>query len=211
MSIALNIALPLPAPLVQEVLRLHQKLDEQPNAVPLLRGDAIAHLTLAMGVIEEYALEELKAKLAEELRYATTFQIRFNGVYQRAMGDGRVVCGIGVEPHSALQALHEKAMDVLSDVGFVVPHMGALFDYQHADPYTLELIQHFRREGTYNSYFPHITLGTGTMQGEAQLGVPTMEVNRVEVFHMGNLCTARKGLQGFDLRAKEELAFGGLD
>ena len=211
MSLAINIAIPLPAAVTDEVIRLNGQLDEQPNPVPLAAHEAIAHLTLAMGVIDDEALQPLIDRLTHDLRYETNFTIHLKGIYQRTLGDGRVVCGIDTVQHSQLQKLHETVMDAFVDAGFQVSHMGALYDYKNADPFTLRLIQFFKDECTYDTYFPHITLGVGSMLGEARLAVNSFEVNRVEIFHMGSLCTARKALQAFSLRQKEELAFGGLD
>ncbi len=210
MPIALDIVLEVPRTLGEQAIALNQKLDEQPNRITLGYEAAIPHISLAMGVVEERDLEEVKKMLDEEFGNLEKFACKVGPIFQQNNANGQWLAGLSVERSDDMMYLHEDAVGILSEVGFVIPTLGSLHDYQNADPATLDIISHFRDKSSFENYHPHITLGYGSLPGLTLFEPRDITFTHVALYHLGNHATARVKLHEVRLREANEVAHGGF-
>lgn len=210
MPTAVDIVLEVPQELSKEVIALNRKLDEKPNRIALSHDKAVPHITLAMGVVEDRELEAVKAMLDQEFGYLEKFSCQVGPVMQRNDVNGQWVALLAVERCDEIMYMHENAMGILSEVGFVVPTMGALADYQTADAHTLETIQAFKDRNSYQHFSPHITLGFGSLPGTVTFEPRRVEFSSVGLYHLGDHATCRNRLHQVALREENTVAGGGF-
>lgn len=210
MPIAIDIVLELPQALAEAAIALNRQLDEQPNAIPLGPDAAIPHVSLAMGVIEDHDLEEVKAMLDEEFGDQETFSCRVGPVVQQNNAVGQWMAGLALDRSDDILFMHEDAIGILSEVGFVIPTLGSLHDYQHADPQTLEVIRMFREKGSFEHYRPHVTLGFGSLPGTVQFEPTLFEFQYIGLYHLGDNATCRKRMHQVRLHQPNEIVRGGF-
>lgn len=210
MPIAIDIVLEVPRAIGDEAIALNRELDEQPNRIQLGYEAAIPHISLAMGVIENASLEELKAMLDEEFGDQELFSCMVGPLFQHNNINGEWMAGISLDRCDSILYMHENAVSVLEEAGFVMPTLGALHDYQNADPGTLDIISSFREKYSFENYQPHITIGYGSLPGLAHFEPRLVEFNHIGLYHLGNHATARRKIHDVRLRQPNEVAQGGF-
>ena len=213
MPTAINIALLLPDAWANEARRLNALLPGQPNPVPLAGGQAVPHVTLAMAVVDDDTLkalpEQLRLRFAED--YRCTLQPKATYLQQETAG--LEVSGLAIEHNTRLQTLHERLFELVLELGWVMPTMGAIKGSpgEKTDPRTLDLIRRFRDFRTYDNYRPHVTLGTGALPPGEAFREGTAQADHLGLFVMGNLCTCREELYRLDLADNHDIAGGGFE
>jgi hypothetical protein len=153
----------------------------------------LPHMTLAMGCVERSAVEPIRQSLEEVGQTCPVDELVVTGVVTSLNARGQSVSVFAVAKTRAIQTLHEQVMDAIQ------PHCRGEVTAEmiHGDEpvaeTTLAWVRNFAQKAAFGAYFPHITIGYGTVVEPMTFPMP-FTVPRLAVCHLGNHCTCREVL-----------------
>ncbi len=191
--LAVDVAVLLPDPLLQPLLRLNAELLPPPAG---LRFDDthLPHVTLAQLFVAELQLPDVIHEAAAVTHDCAPLRLAPAGLSR-----GRTASTVRLEPTDTLISLHARLMDRLrrfeSAQGDATAFLatGGL-PARDAD---VEWVHQFRTHAAYDRFDPHITVGVGTLQGLGPL--PAADGARVALCQLGRFCTCRRVLAEWSL------------
>lgn len=153
----------------------------------------LPHVSLAMACVERDAVEPVRASLKQVARDYPPGELVITGVVTSLNSRGESVSLFAVARTRAIQALHERVMESIQpynspDVG---PEM--IYGDEPVAETTLAWIRSFAQKAAFAAYFPHITIGYGTVTEPMTFPMP-FTAPRLAVCHLGNHCTCREVL-----------------
>ena len=184
--LAVDIAILLPDPLLEPVLRVNAALLPPPDG---FRFDAthLPHVTLAQLFVAEVQLPAVVHETAAALRGAAPLRLAPAGLSR-----GRTASTVRLAPNARITGLHTTLMDRLrrfeSDGGD-----GAAFHSAGREPARdadVEWVRQFRTHAAYDRFDPHVTVGVGALPDPGPL--PAGDAVRVALCQLGRFCTCRR-------------------
>ena len=192
--IAVDVVLLPDEAMTAQAIKANEALDQDcASRIVLGRETCLPHASLAMGCIECSDIEPIESLLrtiADELPIG---KLAVTGVVTSLNARHESVSAFAVAMTPMLRTLHERVMGA----------MGAHFTYDVTDEMlcgteetaqsSLQWIRTFPKKAAFGAFFPHITIGYGTVK-EAMLFPMEMVVSRLALCHLGNHCTCRQVL-----------------
>ena len=158
----------------------------------------LPHITLAMGGIERSAVDSVAQSLEQIAQTCPPGELTVTGVVTSLNARGQSVSAFAVAKTKAIQTLHEQIMEAIrSHCGGEVTAEMIHGDEEVAET-TLAWIRNFREKAAFGAYFPHITIGYGTVVEPMTFPMP-FAAPRLAVCHLGNHCTCREVLKSITL------------
>ncbi|MBW8001609.1 MAG: 2'-5' RNA ligase family protein [Planctomycetes bacterium] len=165
------------------------------SPIALSQNSCLPHISLAMGCIEDQNLPDAESILKEIASQTDLTELVITTISTADFAD-TPVSSFEIENSAPLQKLHENIMNQM------VPHLtnsvkpDMLFDIDIADS-TLTWIKNYRKNASFENFYPHITLGYGTAQYD-KLPI-TFKPEKIAICHLGNHCTCREVIFAIDL------------
>ena len=163
------------------------------SAIVLHPETCLPHVSLAMACIERSAVEPLRQALEPIGQACPVGELVVTGVVTSLNSRGEPVSVFALAKTKAIQTLHEQVMEAIP------PHCNGdvTAEMIHGDEdvaeTTLAWIRNFKEKAAFGAYFPHITIGYGTVAEPMTFPMP-FTAPRLAVCHLGNHCTCREGL-----------------
>src|SRR3989344_1698771 len=192
MKLAVDIALLPPDDIMDFAIQLNRPLVQGiEDEIVLDKTKCLPHITLAMGVMEEAQIKEVKDRMEKIAARFFPLDLKIASLEVTARPDGKSMSGLVVERSSELQRLHIMVMDE------IVP----LFTYEwvtkemfYSPPTVNEVplwwVLNYVRSKVRDTYSPHLTLGMGKAES---IALPMLfKASRIAICHLGNYCTCRK-------------------
>lgn len=196
--LAVDVAVLLPEPLLQPVLRLNAELLPPPDG---FRFDDthLPHVTLAQLFVAEVQLPAVVHETAAALRGATPLRLAPTGLSR-----GRTASTVRLEPTGALISLHARLMDRLQQ--FECDEEGDATAFLStgglpARDADVDWVLRFRADAAYDRFDPHVTVGVGALHEPGPL--PAADGARVALCQLGRFCTCRRILAEWTLTPRE--------
>jgi hypothetical protein len=180
MKLAIDIVLLPPEEIMDYVIEINKT---EVSKGELNKIDFLPHISLAMGVVEESNLEELKTIVEGLLTHPIKLQLdKFYFVedYTKERSYGILIKG------EELQKMHEELMDKTKDLFSYDATIENIFN-QEAEP---SAINDFKEKYAFENYEPHITVRCNEVNGELERKEFT--VNKIAICHLGVSTTCRK-------------------
>jgi len=153
----------------------------------------LPHISLAMGCIEPRSVEAVEGALADVWRENPTGELVVTGVVTSLNARGQSVSVFALAKTPAIQKLHEEVMRATSPYVDYDVDEEMVYGAEPVTETTLAWIRHFPEKAAFGAFFPHITIGYGTV--EAVMSFPMrFAPSRLAICHLGNHCTCRKVL-----------------
>ena len=195
--LAVDVAVLLPEPLLQPVLRLNAELLPPPDG---LRFDDthLPHVTLAQLFVAEVQLPVVIQETAGALRGLAPLRLLPAGISR-----GRTASTVRLEPTGALVRLHARLMNGLrqfeSAQGDATAFLAAGgLPARDAD---VDWVWRFRADAAYDRFDPHVTIGVGELPEPSPL--PASDAARVALCQLGRFCTCRRILAEWTLTPRQ--------
>lgn len=186
-KIAIDVVLLPSEAMMDKAIEANSQLSDR--KIVLDKASCLPHVSLVMGCIEKGDIAEIQAILLQIAEQCTLNRLKIVGIHLDTNSVGEKVSSFEIERSQSLQALHEEIMqnlkpyltyDVTRDM-VMAPPIGES---------TLRWISSYPEKSTFESFFPHITIGYG--QIEAFSFPEEFPVAQLALCHLGNHCTCRK-------------------
>lgn len=158
----------------------------------------LPHISLAMGCIEADSVEPVRSVLAGLTAPSALDDLAITGVVTSLNRRGRAVSVFALAKTRAIQDLHESIMSAMEPYFSCEVNEGMIYGAEPVAPSTLEWIRHFREKSAFEAFFPHITIGYGTVERTMSFPMRCSAVS-LAICHLGNHCTCRKVLASVSL------------
>lgn len=171
-----------------------------PQPIVLSRTDGLPHVSLAMGCVSESQVPALANALDTIAAAHAPVDVRVAGLHVRASSQANApVTSLEIVRTPALQALHEAAMRALAP--HITPNAAAdmFVDPAAVTPSTLRWVNEYATAASFARFWPHITLGMGTLPDGTRLP-RAGTASRLALCHLGPHCTCRRVLFETPLR-----------
>ncbi len=191
--LAVDVAVLLPDPLLQPLLRLNAALLPPPDG---FRFDDthLPHVTLAQLFVAELQLPDVIHEAAAVTHDCAPLRLAPAG-----LSLGRTASTLRLEPTGPLTRLHADLMDRLRQFESGRGDAAAFCSTGKETPRDADVdwVLHFRANAAYDRFDPHITVGVGTLQELNPL--PAAAGARVALCQLGRFCTCRRILAEWTL------------
>jgi len=183
-TIAIDVALLLPEPVVARVVALNRILSAHGQNLRL-DGSHLPHITLAQQFVAGANLPGLLAAVAGIARAERPFELQVRGVLRQA-----TALTLAIAHSEPLQRLHESLMGALA--GFEETACGEssfLSGGEEIRPNDVDWVAHYSSRSSFGRYQPHITIGHGELTGPVK--PLDFVADQLAVCHLGRYCTCR--------------------
>jgi 2'-5' RNA ligase len=191
-KIAVDVVLLPDEKMTAGAIGLNKTLSETTSGkIALNRDNCLPHISLAMGCIEENYLPEIREILREIAGKFPVKKLKATEINIQTNSLGEQVSLLGVEKTEQLKLLHETVMEKL-EIFFTYDVTADMLLSEKVAPTTLLWIGNYRRNSSFESFYPHITIGYGKA---SDIELPReFEICRLALCHLGNHCTCKKVL-----------------
>jgi hypothetical protein len=180
------------------------------SAIVLDPLNCLPHVSLAMGCIEPDNVEALMGLFDTVGRRHPVGTLVLTGVVTSLDTRGVPVSVLALAKTRALQDLHEGVMEVLQPRATWDVTAEAIYGDEPVAEVALAWVRNFREKAAFAAFFPHITIGYGTV-AEVMTFPIRFTAPRLAICHLGNHCTCRRVLASVPLgkaRSAEESSNG---
>ena len=193
MTIAINIAILLPAAVQQTVKELNTRLSSSDYEGFRFDESHHPHITLGQHFVTRAQVPEISSRINELLSGHPPLELHVTGVQS-----GRTAQTLVVEPVRPLQKLHERVMHTLAAYELSIAEQDS-FHLDGAPPRKADIswVTSFRSRSSYAYYAPHITIGIGTRPLNTELFRFT--AHEIAICQLGRFCTCRNRLASWTL------------
>ena len=146
---------------------------------------------MAISVIEPIAVESIREHLESIAKRHPVGELVVTGVVTSLNARGESVSAFAIAKTQVIQSLHEQIIDALEPYGDGDVTEAMIYSSEAVAQTTLSWIRNFREKAALAAYFPHITIGYGTVEREMRFPM-RFTPPRLTVCHLGNHCTCRK-------------------
>lgn len=168
------------------------------STIVLNPATCLPHISLAMGCIEPKTIESIRSLLAEVGHQNPLGELVITGVVTSLNARGESVSVFALARTPALQRLHERVMDVLQPYATWEATAQAIYGDEPVAETSLAWIRNFREKAAFGAFFPHVTIGYGTVEQVMSFPI-RFRTPRLAVCHLGNHCTCREILASVPL------------
>jgi len=185
--------------MLDRVIALNRALEsDAPASIVLNQSDCLPHISLAMGCVTEEKLPSVEETLTAIAKAHPSIALTVTGLSERLSQTGERVSRLNIGRDLALQALHEV---VMRDTAPFLSHEATpdmFADPTSVSASTVGWVNEYP-SASFGRFWPHVTLGIGTLPEEVALPAPSM-ASRLALCHLGAHCTCRRILFETDLR-----------
>ena len=191
-QIAVDIALLPDTAMTAEAIGANANIVERCSGEIVLDAKTcLPHVSLAMGVIEPSVIEPIRERLKGIANKDPVGELVVTGVVTSLNIRGESVSAFAIAKTQTIQSLHEQVMEALEPYGGYDVTEAMIYGTETVAQTTLSWIRNFREKAAFTAYFPHITIGYGTVEQEMRFPM-RFTAPRLAVCHLGNHCTCRK-------------------
>jgi 2'-5' RNA ligase len=178
--------------MMDRAISLNRALQSVPPApIVLSRTDCLPHVSLAMGCLEENAFPSAARALNVIATTHAPIDLTFTGLSVRSSRTGGTVTSLDLARDPALQALHEAVLRAMAPLLTRDATREMFVDPTSVTESTLDWVNEYRTAASSDRFWPHVTLGMGTLPD----GLPLPErgrASRLALCHLGSHCTCRR-------------------
>ncbi|UCD53580.1 MAG: hypothetical protein JSW27_13190 [Phycisphaerales bacterium] len=160
------------------------------SAIALHPENCLPHISLAMGCIEPDAVETLRGLLETVGRQHPVGELVLTGVVTSLDARGESVSAFALAKTREVQELHECVVEVLQPHATWDVTEEMLYGDEAVAAVTLAWIRNFRDKAAFAAFFPHITIGYGTVEEVMSFPI-RFTAPKLATCHLGNCCTCR--------------------
>ncbi|MHC4517990.1 MAG: hypothetical protein ACYTAS_05330 [Planctomycetota bacterium] len=153
----------------------------------------LPHVSLAMGCVEGDAVEPVRESLEQITKTCPVGDLVITGVVTSLNARGQSVSLFAVAKTKAVQTLHERVMEAIQQHCRWDVSAEMVYGDEAVAETTLAWIRSFAEKAAFAAYFPHITIGYGSVTEPMTFPMP-FTAPRLAVCHLGNHCTCREVL-----------------
>ena len=158
--------------------------------IVLNKQDCLPHISLAMGCIDEKDIDAIERVLKAIAEKTSLPELSVIGILTSTNSAGEKVSVFEVEKTKELQSLHEEVMGQLGPYLSYDVTRDMLYSSGEIGESTLLWVKNYRAKSSFESFFPHITIGYGEIN---DLSLPVkFSASKLALCHLGNHCTCRK-------------------
>ncbi|MEW6684236.1 MAG: 2'-5' RNA ligase family protein [Nitrospirota bacterium] len=191
-ALAIDVVLLPSGDIMDHAISLNRALRRvSPAPIALSRTDCVPHVSLAMGCVVEETIPSLAQALTTLANSHQPVELTFTGVSVRSSQTGETVSSLEIARNPALQALHEAVMRATAPwfTHHATPEM--FVDPASVTASTLGWVNEYPASASFDRFWPHITLGVGTVPEGVPLPAPG-QAPRLALCHLGPRCTCRR-------------------
>ncbi len=161
----------------------------------------LPHISLAMGCIDRHSVESIRSVLQELAGTYSLGDLTVTGVVTSLNRQGESVSVFALAKTRAFQGLHQDVMAATESFFSYDVREEMICGTETVAPSTLDWIRHFRQKAAFEAFFPHITLGYGTVERPMNFPIHCSAA-QLAICHLGNHCTCRKILASIALERR---------
>ena len=196
--LAADVAILLPDPLLERLLRLNAELLPPPGGFRF-DDSHLPHVTLAQLFITADQLPDVVHETAAALRGVAPLRLAPAGLSR-----GRTASTVRLEPNEQINGLHTTLMDRLQRFESGGGD-GTAFHSAGGEPARdadMDWVRQFRTHAAHDRFDPHVTIGVGALQEPGPL--PAADATRVALCQLGRFCTCRRILAEWRLTPQRQ-------
>lgn len=191
-ALAVDIVLLPSDDLLDRVIAFNRALQgAAPSPIVLNRIDCLPHVSLAMGGVTEDIIPAVANALVGIGSAHPPIGLTVTGVSVRSSRTGELVSSLDLDASPALQALHEAVIHATAPLVTRQAAPEMFVDPTAVTASTLGWVNEYRTAASFGRFWPHITLGMGTLPEDLLLPAPT-RTSRLALCHLGAHCTCRR-------------------
>ena len=168
-------------------------LGAQAGEIVLDEVTCLPHISLAMGCIEAGRIDAIGTSMAAVARDCPIGELTVTGIVTVLNARNEPNSLFAIAKTGALQTLHERIMEAMEP--YVSRDVTAEMIRGDKEPAqsTLAWIRDFRNKAAFAAFFPHITIGYGTVAEPMTFPIGFV-APQLALCHLGNHCTCREVL-----------------
>lgn len=183
----------------EEAIRLSESIGNSPFT--LSKTDFRPHITLAMAYVNDLSL--VKNVIEQVAKGVSPFRVAMTDVSSRDMVDpawrgGKFQNSWNMEENNSVSKLHRELVARIPYISMPSDFTNS-FVGQRASAAAASYVEGFRMKNSGESYWPHITIGSGDDRLDQTLR-REFECSEIVLAQLGDFCTVRKILARFLLR-----------
>lgn len=200
-KIAVDIVLLPPEEIADLAIKLNRELSgTETNKIILGKneGEAMPHMTLAMGCIEERDLGEIEKILDRVSGGVIIPKLEIYGIDTEKIRGDITVSSLGINKITEIQELHEKISREFKEI-----FSGEATREMFCGSVSMEefsYIDDFSEIASFQKFYPHITIGLGEIQNPPISFPIKFRPAKIAICHLGDYYTCRKILWDKDLK-----------
>jgi hypothetical protein len=196
---AIDIVILPPEAIMDNIVAWNQSLCKQrPDNIVQNKFDSLPHVSLAMGCLQANRLPQAKETLQTLAKNHRTLLVEIPQLKLVGTGSGDDIVTLDISNTSALRNLHE---DITTSFRPMLTNDATeedLFDAPPIEPSSIDWINHYIRDQSFDAFWPHITVGFGSAPGDFEPF--SFRGDRLAICHLGNHCTCRQILSEVSLK-----------
>jgi 2'-5' RNA ligase len=179
--------------MASRAIEANRRLSKQASGrIVLDKENCLPHISLAMGCIDEEDIVDIEKILKSIAKRYCAQELKVVGIRVGTNSVGEKVSVFQIKKNEPLQSLHEEVMRSLMPYFRYDVTMDSVYSPPRAEESTLLWIRGYTEKASFESFFPHITIGYGQVD---DLSFPIkFTASRLALCHLGNHCTCRKVL-----------------
>jgi len=192
-QIAIDVALLPEARIARLAIEVNRKLVGGGKGIVLDESACLPHISLAMGCMERCQTDSIGKTLTAVVRDCVLDELTITGIVTVLNAAGEPNSLFAVAKTRALQTLHERIMMAMEPYMSREVTADMIWGDDEPAPSTLAWVRDYREKAAFAAFFPHITIGYGTVA--EPMTFPIRFVGRqIALCHLGNHCTCREVL-----------------
>ena len=196
-KIAIDIVLIPPKNISDLAIELNKKTDQSKIKLGQNLGEAIPHISLAMGAIYINDLSKLELDIKSIIENHHALNLKLNGTRGGEIEDEGYIYGIEIEKTDELVSLHTEVMDILKKYYSSDFDEGSFADKGQGIKRAFKWVSNYTEHSAYGKFRPHITIGFGEAQKIEGL---EFVASTLAICQLGSYCTCKKVLREFSLK-----------
>lgn len=193
-KIAIDIVLLPPQNINDLAFRLNQGTDQSKIKFGTDSGDAIPHITLAMGAISFSDITKMESELETIYKKYLPLTLKLNGTSGGEIENQGYVWGIEIEKTDELLLLHKEVIEILEKYSSKDFDTDSFADQGNGIERAFKWMSNFAEHSAYDKFSPHITIGFGD---EPKIENEEFTVFTLAICQLGSFCTCKKILKEF--------------
>ncbi len=201
-KIAVDVALLPPEEIADLAIKLnHELVGPEKNKIILGKkeGEAMPHMTLLMGCVEEGDLMEM-GKMGEEIsNNISLLELGIYGVDEEIIRKNTLVSSLGIRKIPEIQNFHEKVLREFQNFFRGSASREMFYNPLKVSMEEFSYIDQFPQVAGLAKFYPHFTLGLGKIVKSGVNFPIEFKPARLAICHLGDYYTCRKILWSKEL------------
>ncbi|MBT0732876.1 2'-5' RNA ligase family protein [Methanoculleus bourgensis] len=209
-TVAIDVVILPPGPIMDMAIGANRILlaGTPGGGIRLERGDCLPHISVAMFPARREDIPEITAKVDRIARRCSPMALTIDTIAKHRVRTGETVSVFHIPRPEILQLFHKTVMNAVKS--YTASPAGPEMFAGEASADSIDCLLRFPKTSAYERYSPHITLGFGDLP-ELIPGIDfpvRFEATKAAICRLGNHCTCRGIIAGFDLGAGQIAGHG---